>query len=101
MWNIVVSGTPGPISSIEEAKEFVNEYGLPIIIKAAMGGRGRGMRAVRSVDDLPDARLSGSKVGIRRWNSFLGAILDKPWHIKVQLLADKEGNVVHLYKLYR
>ena len=52
---MVVPGTPGPIPSIEEAKEFVNKYSLPVIIKAAMGGGGRGIRVIRSVDDLPNA----------------------------------------------
>ncbi|CAG8561966.1 4804_t:CDS:10 [Paraglomus brasilianum] len=97
----VVPGTPGPISSVEDAKAFVNEYGLPIIIKAAMGGGGRGMRVVRSVDDLSDAfklAQSEAKSAFGDGTVFLERFIDKPRHIEVQLLADKEGNVVHLYE---
>ena len=51
----VVPGTPGPIESVDEAKKFVEKYGLPVIIKAAFGGGGRGMRVVREGDDIEDA----------------------------------------------
>ena len=66
-----------------------------------MGGGGRGMRVVRSVDELPDAfklAQSEAKSAFGDGTVFLERFLDKPWHIEVQLLADKEGNVVHLYE---
>src|SRR4051794_16389847 len=51
----VVPGTPGPISTLAEAEEFIAEHGFPIIIKAAMGGGGRGMRVVREINSLADS----------------------------------------------
>ena len=87
---MVVPGTPGPIPSIEEAKEFVNKYSLPVIIKAAMGGGGRGIRVVRSVDDLPDAfnlAQSEAKSAFGNGTVFLERFLDKPRHIEVQLFG--------------
>ena len=51
----VVPGTPGPVAELREAEEFVNQYGYPVIIKAAFGGGGRGMRVVRKGDSLQDA----------------------------------------------
>lgn len=50
----VVPGTPGPVDNVKDAQEFVSEYGYPVIIKAAFGGGGRGMRVVREGDDLED-----------------------------------------------
>lgn len=51
----VVPGTPGPVSELKEAEEFVQKYGYPVIIKAAFGGGGRGMRVVRKGDSIQDA----------------------------------------------
>ena len=92
----VVPGTPGPISTIEEAKEFVNEYGLQ-----SMGGGGRGMRVVKSIDNLSDAfklAQSETKSAFGDGTVFLERFLDNPRHISVQLLADKEGNMVYLFE---
>lgn len=96
-----VPGTPGPISSPEEAEEFVQQYGYPVIIKAAFGGGGRGMRVVREGDDIRDAftrATSEAKTSFGNGTCFVERFLDKPKHIEVQLLADQYGNVIHLFE---
>lgn len=97
----VVPGTPGPIESVDEAVEFVNTYGYPVIIKAAFGGGGRGMRVVREGDSIEDAftrATSEAKTAFGNGTCFIERFLDKPKHIEVQLLADNYGNVIHLFE---
>lgn len=97
----VVPGTPGPIETVEEAKAFVDKYGLPVIIKAAFGGGGRGMRVVREGDDIEDAfkrATSEAKTAFGNGTCFIERFLVKPKHIEVQLLADNYGNVIHLFE---
>ena len=97
----VVPGTPGPVERYEEVKEFTDEYGFPIIIKAAFGGGGRGMRVVREQASLKDAfqrATSEAKSAFGNGTVFVERFLDKPKHIEVQLLGDNLGNVVHLYE---
>lgn len=97
----VVPGSPGPIENIEEAKAFVEEYGYPVIIKAAFGGGGRGMRVVREGEDVGDAFNRAKSEAIASFGNgtcFIERFLDKPKHIEVQLLADNYGNVVHLFE---
>ncbi|SGZ55787.1 CIC11C00000005841 [Sungouiella intermedia] len=97
----VVPGTPGPIDSTEEAKAFVEKYGYPVIIKAAFGGGGRGMRVVREGDDIEDAfnrARSEALTAFGNGTCFIERFLDKPKHIEVQLLADNYGNVIHLFE---
>lgn len=97
----VVPGTPGPIEDVEEAVKFVEQYGYPVIIKAAFGGGGRGMRVVREGDDIADAfkrATSEAKTAFGNGTCFIERFLDKPKHIEVQLLADSYGNVIHLFE---
>lgn len=97
----VVPGTPGPIDTVEEAEAFVALYGYPVIIKAAFGGGGRGMRVVREGDDIGDAFMratSEAKTSFGNGTCFIERFLDRPKHIEVQLLADNYGNVVHLFE---
>lgn len=97
----VVPGTPGPVEKYEDAKQFTDEYGFPIIIKAAFGGGGRGMRVVRKQEDLKDSferATSEAKSAFGNGTVFIERFLDKPKHIEVQLLGDNHGNVVHLYE---
>ncbi|KAG0365147.1 pyruvate carboxylase [Gamsiella multidivaricata] len=97
----VVPGTPGPISSVKDAETFVKQYGFPVIIKAAMGGGGRGMRVVRSQADFAEGferATSEAKQAFGDGTVFIERFLDKPRHIEVQLLADEAGNVVHLFE---
>ncbi|ORZ17242.1 pyruvate carboxylase [Absidia repens] len=97
----VVPGTPGPVAEYSECKKFIDEYGFPIIIKAAMGGGGRGMRVVRDEASLEDAFHRAKSEALSAFGDgtvFIERFLDKPRHIEVQLLADRAGNVVHLFE---
>ncbi|KAK4615542.1 Pyruvate carboxylase [Fulvia fulva] len=96
-----VPGTPGPVERFEAAKEFTDEYGFPIIIKAAFGGGGRGMRVVWKQEDLKDSferATSEAKSAFGNGTVFIERFLYRPKHIEVQLLGDSYGNVVHLYE---
>ncbi|KIW26436.1 pyruvate carboxylase [Cladophialophora immunda] len=96
-----VPGTPGPVAKFEEVKAFTDQYGFPIIIKAAFGGGGRGMRVVRDQESLKDSferATSEAKSAFGNGTVFVERFLDKPKHIEVQLLGDNHGNVVHLYE---
>ena len=97
----VVPGTEGPVSRYEDVKSFTDEYGFPIIIKAAFGGGGRGMRVVRDQASLKDSferATSEAKSAFGNGTVFVERFLDRPKHIEVQLLGDSTGNVVHLYE---
>ncbi|CAK7238636.1 MAG: pyruvate carboxylase [Sporothrix thermara] len=97
----VVPGTEGAVETFEEVKKFTDEYGFPVIIKAAYGGGGRGMRVVREVGDLKESferATSEAKAAFGNGTVFVERFLDKPKHIEVQLLGDNHGNIVHLYE---
>lgn len=97
----VVPGTPGPVSEYSQCKAFIQEHGFPIIIKAAMGGGGRGMRVVRDEASLEDSFHRAKSEALSAFGDgtvFIERFLDKPRHIEVQLLADRAGNVVHLFE---
>ncbi|MFN7132304.1 MAG: acetyl/propionyl/methylcrotonyl-CoA carboxylase subunit alpha, partial [Myxococcales bacterium] len=95
----VVPGTPGPVASEEEARRFANEIGFPIMLKAAAGGGGKGMRRIDS-----DAEFSSSFRGaVGEAESAFGdgrvyieKFLEKPRHIEFQVFADEHGNCIHL-----
>ncbi|ETN38335.1 pyruvate carboxylase [Cyphellophora europaea CBS 101466] len=96
-----VPGTEGPVAKYEEVKSFTDKYGFPIIIKAAFGGGGRGMRVVRDQESLKDSferATSEAKSAFGNGTVFVERFLDRPKHIEVQLLGDNHGNVVHLYE---
>ncbi|ROV97205.1 hypothetical protein VSDG_04791 [Cytospora chrysosperma] len=97
----VVPGTEGAVERFEDVKGFTDEYGFPIIIKAAFGGGGRGMRVVREPEGLQEAferATSEAKSAFGNGTVFVERFLDKPKHIEVQLLGDNHGNIVHLYE---
>ncbi|KAI4206230.1 MAG: hypothetical protein LQ346_001201 [Caloplaca aetnensis] len=97
----VVPGTEGPVEKFEDVKSFTDEFGFPIIIKAAFGGGGRGMRVVREQATLKDSferATSEAKSAFGNGTVFVERFLDRPKHIEVQLLGDNHGNVVHLYE---
>ena len=95
----VVPGSDGPLASIEQIESFVDAHGLPVIIKAAMGGGGRGMRVVRARAELRDAferARSEAAAAFGDGTVFIERYVEQPRHIEVQILADKYGKVVHL-----
>lgn len=94
-------GTEGAVERFEEVKDFTDKYGFPIIIKAAYGGGGRGMRVVRDPATLQEnfeRATSEAKSAFGNGTVFVERFLDKPKHIEVQLLGDNHGNIVHLYE---
>lgn len=97
----VIPGTIDPISTIKEALEFVNKHGFPVIIKAACGGGGRGMRVVYNKELFEDSikrAISEAESAFGDGTIFIERYLDKAKHIEVQILADNVGNVVHLFE---
>ncbi|QIG38335.1 ATP-grasp domain-containing protein [Microbacterium sp. 4R-513] len=90
-------GTPGPVSGADEVVEFAERVGLPIAIKAAYGGGGRGLKVARTIDEVPELFESATREAITafgRGECFVEKYLDKPRHVETQCLADAEGNVV-------
>ncbi|KKF96357.1 Pyruvate carboxylase [Ceratocystis platani] len=97
----VVPGTEDAVETYEEVKSFTDEYGFPVIIKAAFGGGGRGMRVVRESADLKEAferATSEARSAFGNGTVFVERFLDKPKHIEVQLLGDNHGHIVHLFE---
>lgn len=97
----VIPGTPEPIESLQEALLFAKEYGYPIIIKGVSGGGGRGMRIVRSQDELQDSldrARSEARSSFGNAKVYLERYLEQPKHIEVQILGDQHGNIVHLFE---
>ncbi|MFZ5823512.1 MAG: pyruvate carboxylase [Bacillota bacterium] len=97
----VPQGTDGPVASAEEALAFARSVGYPIIVKAVMGGGGRGMRVVRSEPELIDAlerARSEAKSAFGSGAVYLEQYIERPRHIEVQIIADRHGSVVHLFE---
>jgi pyruvate carboxylase len=96
----VIPGSDGPIESLEEARAFGKENGYPIMIKAALGGGGRGMRIVRGEASLKESyerAKSEAKAAFGTDEVYVEKFVENPKHIEVQILGDDEGNIVHLY----
>nr|WP_210609180.1 pyruvate carboxylase [Priestia flexa] len=97
----VIPGTDGPIDSLDEAKEFAAQHGYPLMIKAALGGGGRGMRVVRDEASLAESyerAKSEAKAAFGSDEVYVEKLVENPKHIEVQILGDHSGNVVHLYE---
>jgi len=92
-----VPGTPDPVSNAAEVTAFAKEYGLPIAIKAAFGGGGRGLKVARTMDEIPELYDSAVREAVSafgRGECFVERYLDRPRHVETQCLADSHGNVV-------
>jgi acetyl-CoA/propionyl-CoA carboxylase, biotin carboxylase, biotin carboxyl carrier protein len=90
-------GTDGPVANAQEAAAFAAEFGLPIAIKAAYGGGGRGLRVARTeaeISDQFDAAVREAVAAFGRGECFVERYLDRPRHVETQCLADSHGNVV-------
>ncbi|KFN38454.1 MAG: acetyl-CoA carboxylase [Sulfuricurvum sp. MLSB] len=95
----MLPGTDEPIDNINDAEKIAADIGFPIIIKAAFGGGGRGMRIVEKASDFKEMYESATKEALRffgRGEVFIEKYLKNPRHIEIQIVADKYGNVVHL-----
>lgn len=96
-----IPGVEKPVSSEEEAIQFANSCGYPIMLKAAAGGGGRGMRIVRTEEELLPSFKSAKSEAKKAFgidDIFVEKYLEKPKHIEVQVLGDKHGNIVHLHE---
>jgi pyruvate carboxylase len=96
-----IPGVEKPITSEEEAIEFAKVCGYPLILKAAAGGGGRGMRIVREEKELIASFHSAKNEAKKAFgidDIFIEKYLERPKHIEVQILGDKQGNIVHLYE---
>lgn len=97
----VIPGSDGPISSVEEVLTFGEQHGYPIIVKASLGGGGRGMRIIHAADEVEQAyerAKSEAKAAFGSDEMYVEKFIDKPKHIEVQILGDEHGNVVHLFE---
>ena len=93
----LVAGTPDPVSGPDEVLAFAQEHGLPVAIKAAFGGGGRGLKVARTLDEIPelyDSAVREAVAAFGRGECFVERYLDQPRHVETQCLADTHGNVV-------
>ena len=93
----LVPGTADPVKDADEIIAFAEEYGLPIAIKAAFGGGGRGLKVARTMAEIPELFASAVREAIAafgRGECFVERYLDKPRHVEAQVLADQRGNVI-------
>ncbi|MGK5639045.1 acetyl/propionyl/methylcrotonyl-CoA carboxylase subunit alpha [Streptomyces sp. URMC 126] len=93
----LVAGTADPVSGADEVVAFAEEHGLPIAIKAAFGGGGRGLKVARTLEEVPelyDSAVREAVAAFGRGECFVERYLDRPRHVETQCLADKHGNVV-------
>lgn len=97
----MVPGAESAISDVEEAQKIARQVGLPILIKAAAGGGGKGMRIVEHEQDLPaqmERAISEAQSAFGDGAVFIEKYIASPRHIEIQVLADSHGNVVHLFE---
>ena len=97
----ILSGSDAPVQQLDEAMKLAEKLGFPVMVKAAMGGGGRGMRPVYTADQLEPAldqarREAGTAFGVS--DVFLEKLVRKARHIEVQLLGDQHGGLVHLFE---
>lgn len=93
----LVPGTPDPVKNADEVVAFAREYGVPVAIKAAFGGGGRGMKVARTLEEIPELFESATREAIAafgRGECFVERYLDKPRHVEAQVIADQHGNVI-------
>jgi acetyl-CoA/propionyl-CoA carboxylase biotin carboxyl carrier protein len=93
----LVPGTPEPVETADEIVAFAREHGLPVAIKAAFGGGGRGLKVARTVEEIPALFESATREAIAafgRGECFVERYLDRPRHVEAQVIADTHGNVI-------
>ena len=93
----LVAGTKDPVAGHEEVTAFAREYGLPVAIKAAFGGGGRGLKVARTMEEIPELFASAVReaiAGFGRGECFVERYLDKPRHVETQVLVDQHGHAV-------
>ncbi|MED4889927.1 pyruvate carboxylase [Lysinibacillus fusiformis] len=97
----VIPGTDGPVANLAEVEAFASTFGYPVMIKAALGGGGRGMRLVHAAEELASAyerAKSEAKAAFGSDEVYVEKAIIKPKHVEVQIIGDQQGNIVHLYE---
>ncbi|QKE73158.1 pyruvate carboxylase [Arthrobacter citreus] len=97
----IIPGSNGPVESLDDVKGFGETFGFPIIIKAALGGGGRGMRIVRTnagVKDAYERAKSEAKAAFGNDEVYVEKFIENPKHIEVQIIGDNQGNIIHLFE---
>ncbi|GER68422.1 pyruvate carboxylase [Weizmannia acidilactici] len=97
----VIPGSGGPVGSLEEVLEFGEKYGYPLMIKAALGGGGRGMRMIHHKGEAEDfyyRAKSEAKAAFGSDEVYVEKLILHPKHIEVQILGDRHGNIIHLFE---
>ncbi|MGY8926943.1 MAG: ATP-binding protein, partial [Flavobacteriales bacterium] len=97
----VIEDNNQDLTSVEIAKEEACRIGFPVMLKAAAGGGGRGMRVIRNVDEVSKAFNEAKNEALRAFGNdtmFIEKYVENPKHIEVQIMADEHGNIVHLYE---
>ena len=97
----VIPGSDGPVATFEEVLTFGQQHGYPIMVKASLGGGGRGMRIIHTPEEVEQAferARSEAKAAFGSDEMYVEKFIEKPKHIEVQIIADEHGNVVHLYE---
>ena len=97
----VIPGSDGPLTSYADAEAFANEHGFPLMVKASMGGGGRGMRVIRTeaeMKDLIERAKSEAKQAFGSDEVYIEKLVERPKHIEVQILGDEHGHIVHLFE---
>ncbi|SDD87322.1 acetyl/propionyl/methylcrotonyl-CoA carboxylase subunit alpha [Rhodococcus tukisamuensis] len=93
----MAAGTKDPVKNADEVVEFAKQYGVPVAIKAAFGGGGRGMKVAHTVEEIPELFDSATREAIAafgRGECFVEQYLDKARHVEAQVIADQHGNVI-------
>src|SRR5215813_5393830 len=93
----LVAGTPEPVKGPDEVIAFAEEHGLPVAIKAAFGGGGRGLKVARTIEEIPallESAIREAVAAFGRGECFVERYLDRPRHVEAQVLADSHGTVV-------
>ena len=93
----MVAGTKDPVKNADEVVAFAKEYGVPVAIKAAFGGGGRGMKVAHTIEEIPELFDSATREAVAafgRGECFVEQYLDKARHVEAQVIADQHGNVV-------
>jgi acetyl-CoA carboxylase, biotin carboxylase subunit len=95
----IIPGTPGPVEDVDEALAFSKQIGFPVIIKAAAGGGGKGMRVARDADEFARSFQLARSEALSAFGSgdvYVEKYLDRPRHIEFQIMGDTHGHVIHL-----
>ncbi|MGH7624460.1 MAG: acetyl-CoA carboxylase biotin carboxylase subunit [Gemmatimonadaceae bacterium] len=95
----IIPGTPGPVEDVEEALGFAREIGFPVIIKAAAGGGGKGMRVANDADDFGRAFQLARSEALSAFGSgdvYVEKYLARPRHVEFQIMGDRHGHIIHL-----